>query len=546
MAMDDEPSGRIRLPLAGAALLLLAAAFLLPGVLGRAPWRLDDALGIGVAFDMYSGGGWLVPRLAGEPYLADGPLFYWAAAAFGKLLGWAMPFAAAARLAAALFVLAALWFVRLAARELYGEEAGNLSVLALIGSLGLFLHAHEATAETAMLAGSAAAYYGLAIAWKKPWKAAAFFACGTGVAFLARGLPALIPPLAAAVVLLPLAVANRARSYALAVGAGALFLVPIVAAWPVFLAWKTPASLEAWIAGQVASVTQPLTAVGAGDVVKTLAWAAWPAWPLAIWATWAFRRHLRDPGFAVPAVATVVSFLLLLTAPSQRDIDMLGVLVPLAIPAGTAALGLRRGAANSLAYFSVATFGLAGVTLWFLWFAMTTGFPAATAHNVLKLAPGFAPAFEWRHFLVAIGYSAAWLVLATRTERVPARSLTTWAAGVTLAWGLAATLFLSWADHIQSYAPLAAAIGKAIPESKGCVASQNLSEVHRAVLHYHAGLVTQRREIGAGGSCAVLLVRTREGARSMAPSPEWKRVVDIARPRDRDRFLVYLRDSRPN
>jgi 4-amino-4-deoxy-L-arabinose transferase-like glycosyltransferase len=544
--MDEERSGRIRLPLSGAALLLFALAFLLPGVLGRAPWRLDDALGIGVAFDMYSGGGWLVPQLAGEPFLADGPLYYWVAAAFGKLLGWAMRFAAAARLAAALFVLAALWFVRLAARELYGDEAGNLSVLALIGSLGLFLHAHEATPETAMLAGSAAAYYGLAIAWKKPWKAAAVFAVGAGVAFLARGLPALIPPLAAAVLLLPLAIANRARSYALAAAAGVALLLPIVAAWPALLAWQAPGVLEAWIAGQAATVSQPITGAGTLDAVKTLAWAAWPAWPLALWATWAFRRHLRDPGFAVPAVATLVSFLLLLTGPTQRDIDTLAVLVPLAIPAGTAALGLRRGAANSLAYFSVATFGLAAVTLWFLWLAMMSGVPPTIARNVLKLAPGFTPGFEWWHVLVAIGYTAAWLLLATRTERVPARSLTAWAAGVTLAWGLAATLFLSWADHIQSYAPLAAALKKALPASSGCVASQNLSEVHRAVLHYHAGLVTQRREVGAGGQCSVLLVRTREGARSMAPGPEWKRIADIARPRDRDRFLVYRRDGRPN
>ena len=544
--MEDERSGRIRLPLSGAALLLLALAFLLPGILGRAPWRLDDALGIGVAFDMYSGGGWLVPRLAGEPYLADGPLFSWAAAAFGKLLGWAMPFAAAARLAAALFVLAALWFVRLAARELYGEDAGDLSVLALIGSLGLFLHAHEATPETAMLAGSAAAYYGLAIAWKKPWKAAAVFACGVGVAFLARGLPALIPPVAAAVLLLPLAIVNRARSYAVAVGAGVLLLVPIVAAWPGLLAWHAPGILGAWIAGQVDAVTQPITAAGARDAVKTLAWAAWPAWPLALWATWAFRRHLRDPGFAVPAVATVVSAALLLVGPTQRDIDTLAVLVPLAIPAGTAALGLRRGAANSLSYFSVATFGLAGATLWFLWLAMMTGIPAATAHNVLKLAPGFNPAFEWWHVLVAIGYTAAWVVLATRTQRVPARSLTAWATGVALAWGLAATLFLSWADHVQSYAPLAVEVKKAVPVGAGCVASENLSEVHRAVLHYHAGLVTQRREIGAGGTCAVLLVRSRDGTRSLAPSAEWKRVADIARPRDRDRFLVYRRNVKSN
>ncbi len=515
--MDDErPRGRIRLPLAGPALLLLAAAFLVPGIAGRAPWRADDAIGIGVAFDIYSGGGWLVPRLAGEPYLPDGPLYYWVAALFGHLLDWAMPFAAAARLAAALFVLAALWFVRLAARELYGEDAGNLSVLALLGSLGLFLHAHEATAETAMLAGSAAAYYGLAIAWKKPGKAAAFFAGGVAVAFLARGLAGSIPPLAAALVLLPLAIANRARSYTLAVSVGVALLVPLASAWPALVAWRAPSFFAAWVAGQIEAVTQPVTAAKFLDTVKTLAWAAWPAWPLALWATWAFRRHLRDPGFAVPAVATLVSVALVLAGPSPRDIDMIGVLVPLAIPAGTAALGLRRGAANSLAYFSVATFGLAGAALWFLWIAMMTGVPAPTARNVLKLAPGFTPSLEWRYLLAALAYTAAWIALAVRTERVPARSLTAWAAGVTLAWGLAATLFLSWADHIQSYAPLAASLRKAIPRDAGCVASQNLSEVHRAVLHYHAGLVTSRRETGAGGDCPWIVVRAREDAKAVA------------------------------
>jgi hypothetical protein len=58
--------------------------------------------------------------------------------------------------------------------------------------------------------------------------------------------------------------------------------------------------------------------------------------------------------------------------------------------------------------------------------------------------------------------------------------------------------------------------------------------------------VTLRREIGAGGNCPVLVVRTREDARGMGPGAEWKRVADIARPRDRDRFLVYRRNVRSN
>ncbi len=80
---------------------------------------------------------------------------------------------------------------------------------------------------------------------------------------------------------------------------------------------------------------------------------------MTVWATWAYRRRLREPGFAVPFVASIVSFVLLLLMRNPRDIDMLALLVPMSIPAGVAAIALRRGAANALAWFAVMTFTLA-------------------------------------------------------------------------------------------------------------------------------------------------------------------------------------------
>ena len=189
---------RIPLPLHGWPLAVLVVAFILPGIFGHDPWKTEDAVAFGVVWQMVTTGHWLTLGLAGEHYFEDGPLFYWVSAAFVKGLGGVLAPHDAARVPSMLFMAATFWFVRLAARELYGKVQGDLSMLAFLGCLGLVWHAHEAAAETAMLAGLAAAYYGLAISHKKPYKSALVFGCGAGAAFLAKGLIALLQPLAAA------------------------------------------------------------------------------------------------------------------------------------------------------------------------------------------------------------------------------------------------------------------------------------------------------------------------------------------------------------
>jgi len=532
--------GAIPLPLPRALIWLLVAAFLVPGLAGHDLWKFDDAVDIGIAFNFHHSGDWLIPRLASEPWLEDGPLYFWVAALTGRLFGFALPFHDGARIASALFVLVALWFVRLASRELYGEREANLSLLALLGALGLTFHAHEALAETSLLAGSAITYYGLAIAWKKPWKAATFFALGESVAFLAQGLLGVLPPLIAAIVLLPLAVVHRTRSYLIAVGVGALALLPLAGLWPALLAWKAPDIAAAWWTGQFVNITQPFTFAKLGYYLKTLCWAAWPLWPLTLWATWEYRRRLRDPGYAVPVVAVLVTLVMLLFTASPREVDTLLLLVPLAVPTGAAAIGLRRGAANALASFGTMTFGLIAVALWVMWFAMMTGVPRDIAYNVLKLAPGFTPAFSPFALIVALVYTAGWIVLIRGSERSTLRSLTHWAAGVTLVWGLAATLWMPWGDNVQTYRPVAEALKKVLPPSGTCVASVNLSEASRAVFDYHAGLVTEREELGRGAECSYLLAQLRS---EWHPSgPGWELVWEGQRPRDHEWFRLYRRE----
>ncbi len=534
---------RIPLPLTSWPLATLVAAFLLPGLVGHDPWKTADAVGFGVVHQLLESGDWLRPMLAGEPFYEDGPLYFWIAAAAVKVLGGVLPPHDAARFASALCLLVALWFVRLAAREFYGKREGDLSTLALMGAVGLVWHGHEVAPETAMLAGLAAAYYGVAISHRKPLKGALAFGAGAGVAFLAKGLAALVPPLAAVLLVLPISAPFRQRSFALAVGLGLVILAPFVLVWPAFVLARSPDYFAGWLGWQIANVSNLPGLESVADVAKTLAWALFPVWPLTLWATWEHRRSVREPGFAVPFVASVVSLVLVLLMRDPRDMDLLALAVPLSIPAGVAAIAARRGAANALAWFAVMTFTLAGGFMWLMWLATLTGFPEPLARTAARLQPGFVLEFGWGPLAFAVLLTVAWWVLVLRAERSTLRSLTFWTAGMTVIWGLAATLWLGWIDYAKSYRPVAAGLHKALPAGARCVESRGLGETQRAAFHYHAGLVTRRAEVHGRTGCPYLLVQQNTRAPMLEPEPGWVRVWEGNRPRDRERYRLYRRSA---
>lgn len=528
------------LPPRGVVLFVFVAAFLLPGLFGHDPWKTEDAVGFGVVYDLLSGGSWLAPQLAGEPYLHAGPLYFWMSAVAAKLASFVLPLHDGARIASLVGGALALYFTRLAARELYGREQGDLSTLALMGCLGFLIHVRAVMPECAVLAAVAAGYYGLAIAWKKPGKAGVLFGFGAGGAFLSGGIAAALPLVVGALALVPLAISQTARSFVRAVAIGLAIAVVLGGGWLLAVRAAQPDYASAWLAEQWGSLSRPGIAVST-DYLKTLAWIAWPSWPLALWAAWAFRRNLRNPGFALPFAGSIVTLAVLFSSAASRETDALALLVPLSIPAGAVALFLRRGAANALSWFSLMTGGLLAVALWVMWFAMQTGFPPQLASNVAKLEPGYVPAFAIAPFLVALAYSAGWYWFVRRAELTTLRSLPFWSAGLVLVWALAMTLWIDWIDYGKSYRSVAQGLRAALPASADCVASRDLGEVQRAVFHYHGGLVTRRLETGRGVECRFLLVQASTRVPETLPGPQWDKLWEGGRPRDRERYRLYSR-----
>jgi 4-amino-4-deoxy-L-arabinose transferase-like glycosyltransferase len=548
------PFPRLQLPPSHAVLVLIALAFVAPGLVGHDPWRAFDVIAIEIAHQMHLSGDWVVPRLAGQPWLEDPPLYHWLALASAKAFGWLLGFHNAARIASGAAMLAALWFLYLAARHSAvsssattrgdGSDvatrrgAGAGATLLLLGSIGLILHAHEAVPDLAALAAACAALCFLFIGRDKPLKAGAAFGAALGAAFLATGL--VVPVVLGASVLLAHLACDQWRGARAPkfLGAAAIAFLALAASWPAALALRSPELAQAWWHG----ATQARGEFGANlrYYLTVASWFAWPAWPLALWSAWTLRREWRTPRVFVPLAAVLLALPAIAWAGPQQDINAMLLLPPLAMLGAHGVARLRRGAANALDWFGVMTFSFFTGLVWLGYCAMITGLPPKIANNFAKSAPGYVPQFEPLPFVAAAAMTLAWLYLVFFTAPSPTRGVTRWAAGVALLWGSFATLWLPWADHLKSYRNVALQLKSVLPANAGCVGERELSAPQRAAFSFHAGIRTEPLQASAGTPrCRYLIVQGKP-REEIAPGPGWRKLADVGRPNDRgERYRLY-------
>jgi 4-amino-4-deoxy-L-arabinose transferase-like glycosyltransferase len=534
---------RLSLPPTPAALALIALAFALPGLAGHDLWKTHDAIGLGIVHDMAESGAPLVPRIAGNPWLFDPPLYHWLALSFGKALQFILEFHSAARLSSGTLVLAAFFLIYLAARRWARPDDdrrvhGAAAMLVLLGSIGLIVHAHEALPELAALAALCGALAALPQAARRPLLAGALFGAAVGIAALSAmwiSPAALLLAVIAAHVLCP---QWRTRSAWVFVPVSLLAALAVAASWPLALAWREPETFALW--RHVA--WQPI-----GDPVANLryflvtgSWFAWPAWPLAVWAAWSLRRRWSEPRLFVPAVASVLLLLFAAYWGPAQDVHLIPLLAPLALLGSQGALVLRRGAAGALDWFGVLGFGFFGLLIWFCWFAMLTGVPARFANNFFKTAPGFSPEFKLAYVAFALVLAAGWVVLIFYTTRSPMRSVLRWAAGIVLLWGTGAMLLMPWADYQKSYRSVALQLRSKIAVGSGCIAQKALGVSQAAALDYHAGIRARPYDLVRPNACPLLLVQGNPLHEFDGPGAGWVKLADVGRPGDRaERYRLY-------
>ncbi len=497
---------------------LLIAAWLLPGLFGHDPWKPDEAYTFGLVYHILESGDWLVPTLAGEPFVEKPPLFFWTAALFARLFGWALPLHDAAHLASAFYVALTLFFTALGARRLYGPGAALPAALLLAGSLGYLQHAHQLVTDNALMAGIAIGLYGLAA--MNGW----WLGIGAGVAFLSKGLlgPGFLGLTALVLATLP-AWRQSWRTWPTAL----LAFAPWALVWPWLLYAHSPALFHEWFV--VNNLGRFTGDAGLGGVLdhlhyaKALVWFGLPAWPIAAWAAW--RQRASNTALQLPLVAFLVMFAVLSAASSARTLYGLPMLVALALLAAGALP--PRSLLRILEAIGAWVGAFAGVALWAAWIASVGGWRPAFLE---AQSPGYVPHMQVPELLAAIGITAA-CIYAWRglQPRMPVR----WLAGVALAWGIAMTLWLPWLDHAKGYRGVIAQL-KARAAS-GCIAGRGLTEPQRAMFHYHAGVSAAARD------CPNLVVHTGE-----ATAPDvgegWKLVWSGTRPGDaKEYFWLFSR-----
>lgn len=552
-------------------LLLLCALYVVPGLLGRDPWRAQDAAGFGVAWTMARSLGqpggladWLMPNVLGVPITEEGPLPFWLGAAAMRALPLLPPdtLMRVTAMGWLTLMLTCLWygtwllarrpevqpadpFGASAQRTDFGRAIADSALLVTLATFGLLARAHETTAESAQLAWVTLWLYGCALALLRPRVGGALVGLAIGLTLTTRGLPTAVALSAACVALLLLV-----RPYRLVVGPMLSGLLPAAAAsalpWPLAL-WLTGdaggAHLAQWLGWNRYEVSGPsLDALG--YLLRTIPWFYWPAWPLAAWAVWRWRERRLEPAIAVPGFATIALVLVAVLAPRDSESALVALVPPLAMLAAFGLPTIRRSVTSLIDWFAVMTFTLTGLALWAYWIALHTGWPPRMAYRAQQAVVGFVPELNPVELLLGAVVTASWLVLVVlRASRQPSamwRSVVLSSGGMVLAWCLLMTLWLPAGNYRKTYRDVAQQAGAVVTEDHRCVRTFDLDVAQRASFAYFGGL--RLDDVAAG--CDWLLVTERDGV-AHQPSRsdvEWRLAWRGQRPADRnERFALFRR-----
>jgi 4-amino-4-deoxy-L-arabinose transferase-like glycosyltransferase len=543
-----SPSGRYR-AVKQFGLVLLCAAWILLGLFGHDPWKPDDATAFGIAYDMLKQGDWIVPHLASTPVPDRPPLFYALAAAAATALRDVLPLHDGARVAVGMCLGATLWLLSLAARELYGRAFRWLPVLLFIGCIGLWDRGHELSTEIGALLADALALYALALMLRRHLLGGALLGLAVGAAFLFRGtLGAAVIALMACV--LPFFAPWRSRRYAQGVALAVAIAAPLLVVWPLALYLREPALFAQWLDAQSLARFFGLAAksppVEPFYYLENLPWFAWPALPLALWTLWVrgrgYNGTLSSPGVVLPLTMLCILLIVLSAAAGPRASLALPMLLPLALLGAAEVDTLKRGYSGALDWFGILTFGLIGALLWGLWLeSLRRGLPDAMARIFRDTQPGFQPPLQLLPVVASILLTLLWLVLVRPARRSNRRAVLNWAAGMTLVWGLYATIWLPYVDSRRSYRPVAESLAAHVSAGT-CVAGRNLGEPQRALLEYFANIVTVRDDLPQANRCDALLVQVGGSDSADPPDSAWEKVWEgRRRGDDTERFVLFRR-----
>ncbi|WHZ11474.1 MAG: putative inner membrane transmembrane protein [Burkholderiaceae bacterium] len=545
------------------ALLLFCAAYVLPGFIGRQPWKSADATSFGYMLALAHGdSGWLHPTLLGLAPEADGPLPYWLGALALKLApAWIVP-SFAARIPFILLLtltLVATWYgVYFLARSphaqpvrfAFGGEAHPVdyaramadgALLALVACLGLAQLSHEITPALTQVCCTALVFYAVAAAPYRTGPPAAALLVGM-VGLAASGAPSMAMLFGLGSALLCAAepgqsAAPRRRMFGwIAAIALAMLLAAVVAQALGLWRWRAELPPPRWVAWR--------------NLGRLLLWFTWPAWPLAVWTLWRWRAQLASREFgrhvALPLwfVAVAIGAMIVMQ-PADRAL-LLGM-PALAALAAFALPTFKRNVTAVIDWFTLLFFSASAIALWVIWISLQTGHPRQPAANIARLAPGFEPRFLPVAFLVALAATLCWIWLVRwrvgRHRPAIWKSLVLPAGGTALSWLLLMTLMLPVLDYARSYRALVGRVVSIIGQP-ACVEVYGLSRGQITAFQYHGHLNLVQADRAARCPWLIADADMRATLPDAVDLAQWTARGIFRRPSDNNENVLLYRRAR--
>lgn len=532
------------------AFLFLLALYALPGLVGHAPWKQDEAYIMDIVHNMLATGDAIVPRVAGETFMEKPPLFYWVAGALATATAPVLAQHDGARLAVGFFVLLTCAAMAQCGRRWVDAQFGRTTVFVLLACLGMAGFAHLMLTDLALLAGIAVGMAGQPTWRTRPVASGLQVGTGVGIGFLGKGL--LAPGVfGLAALLLPLCFARwRTRAYARTLLVALLAALPWLTLWPVMLWLRSPALFHDWFwlnnIGRFVGFSVPLLGAPHDHWFwsRNLPWIALPAGPLALAALWRARGALRNDECLQSAAVLAASVLgVLVASASARGGYALPLLPPLALLGARTALTLAPRVEAAWCWGARLLLGGIALLIWLAWgYIVATPDPLGVHALAIQLAPHPDRHLDAVRLVCAAAATAgaAWLMFLVRPRQA---ALQTWVVGITLCWFLLATLFMPWVDEVKSFRQVFYSLQRALGPGAPCLASYGLEESERAMLHYYDGIVTERLDVRPSSRCTLILL---ESATHQLPhcsdDATWQPVWDGARPAERhEHFWLFRR-----
>jgi 4-amino-4-deoxy-L-arabinose transferase-like glycosyltransferase len=570
----------VRLPAAATIALprwsiyALCLLYILPGLIGRDPWK-QDAAGFGIMWTMAHGNlnDWLWPHIVGLPMPEEGPLAFWLGALCIKLLGWLIGDPFAARIATGLaFMLGAfsVWYTtyllgrRTEAQPLklafggqpepkdFGRTLADGALLFYLGCLGLLVPSHMTSTAPLHIALIAYSIYLCVRLFDQPQKRTAVkLGLIFGLMVLTRGW---VTPLGMLATLLALCLYRREKfiHYFILLSIPVASLV--VGTWLITIDQLQPyasSPYHGWMDWNYRQIGLP-SLDSLAFFLRYSIWFAWPAWPFAAWAIYAWRKQERALHISLPAGLLICFTVLALLNHTHEEGFLLPLLPPLAILAAFGLPTMKRSAINAVDWFAVMIMTGAASLFWFGWIAMQFSWPVSISKKVLSWAPGFTPDFNVFSTVIALTITAIWFrIVYWRISRQPAvlwRAVVLSSGGVILFWFLIMSLGLPLANHRVSYAIVAQDMAKTMALKMGtqyrCIDSK-LGPSQRASFAYFSKVHFANFE---EQNCDLLLTQGNRRFKGKSREPidkdfpgKWEVIWEGQRAADKDEFFTLYK-----